>query len=77
MKHQNATKNITDLRNALYEQIDLLRAGKAEAATVNAISTASRQVVMSVKLQLEAMKLAGMDVNKAGAIGILPEKSGK
>lgn len=77
MKKHNATKNIADLRNVLYEQIDLLRTGKAEAATVNAISTASRQVVMSVKLQLEAMKLAGMDVSKVSAIGILPEKSSK
>ena len=58
MTQSKKTATVSDLRKILYEQVDLIKAGKSDYKIANAVSKATNQIFMSYKLQIAATKLA-------------------
>ena len=67
----NKTTTITQLRNVLYEQIDLVRSGNYEYKKANSISQAAAGIFQSYKLQLQALSLSGKKNEAEKLTGIL------
>jgi len=53
----STNNNISDLRNHLFESIELLKAGKIDPNQAKAIGNLSKNIIDSAKLELEALKL--------------------
>lgn len=49
-------KNITDLRNSLFETIQMLKEGKIEVSQAKAISDIGQVIVNSAKVELDYVK---------------------
>ena len=52
-------KNVSDLRDLLVEEIEKLRNGESNPVALNSISKAVGVYLNSVRLELEACKIAG------------------
>lgn len=62
------------LRNALFDEIDLMRSGKGDRRRAVAIAALAGRIVDTVKIEIEYAKqvsLAAKDVGEEGAIGTL------
>lgn len=76
MKQITNTKNIRDLREVLYEQIDLVRCNKAEPKTVNTVANVASKIISTVKLEMQYLRMMGKDITKVSIKGMLPESEG-
>lgn len=56
-------QTVNDMRKILAEQIMKIRAGKAKAVNVNAISNGCGKIFSSIKLELEYNKMLGTTPN--------------
>lgn len=64
---------ITDLRNHLFESIELLKEKKIDVATAKAISELGQTIINSGKLELEFIDKTGM---KKGVTDFMPLEEG-
>jgi len=72
-KKQAQTQSVTELRNILYNQVDLVNSGNYEHKKANAITQAAAGIFQSYKLQLNAMKAAGRKTDIAKLDGLLDD----
>lgn len=66
--------SITDLRNHLFETIELLKAGKMDTANAKAITNAAQGILNSAKIEVDFIKAMGGIGEGTGFIPLEPKK---
>lgn len=55
---ENIERTSTGLRDALFDELDLLRSGEGNAQRAQAVAKLSAQIVSSVKMELDVARFA-------------------
>ena len=71
---ENMKNSIEDLRNHLFETIELLKDGKMETGTVKAITNAAQGILNSAKIEVDFIKAMGGIGEGTGFIPLKPKK---
>ena len=66
--------SIEDLRNHLFETIELLKDGKMETGTAKAITNAAQGILNSAKIEVDFIKAMGGIGEGTGFIPLEPKK---
>lgn len=68
------SKKITDLRDNLFEAMQMLKEGKIDVSTAKAMSDIGQTIINSAKAEIDYIKTAGGDGSGVIPLGINPQK---